>query len=865
MSEKSGGRWPWRLGRLEVLRILVTLSLLAAAGVVGYLTYHFLYASQHSLQTEQYDAVAKKIDDTTTKGIRDKFNALINIASTTALLFPNASSWPYNAIPLTNFVAMTSPLMRMAQVRAAVLSPLVTPEQVQPFEDFAYDWLNKSGRPDLGISWFGKGIYALNETTHKRYHDTKGSSLGAHRLLAPVIEAGNLTKNAGSFMYNFYSEIHRIQAVDASIACVQEMSSPLEALQQCASFSDVVTLVGDWPVFNPAAVLTQPVVMDSKDVVAIVFVAFNWINEFNRAVNDEVTGLHIVLRFAQEEVSYTFLIDRGVVSFVGFGDRHDSTHNSRRYSFSLSLCNGLTVYYVEIYPSDDWVAVYENDLPAIVCGVVVGIIIFTSSVFLLYDYLINRAAKEQEVVLETKRQFVRYISHEIRTPLNIVQLGFKLLYSEMFAFRAAHFCNATKVIDGLPPPAQQRVREGVKAKGDEVEKESGLKSTFDDWLGLVTDIADSSDVAISVLNDLINYDKLHMGTLQLEIEPLAVWDLLGPAVHPFIIQARHAGVSLNIDLGSKDEELFIFGDLSKLSQVVRNLISNALKFTPSGGEVRVKAVHNAEGLPRWLDVDSGFVRAGSLLVTVTDTGAGISQENLRRLFQEGVQFHANQLQGGQGSGLGLWIAKSIVELHHGTLSAESEGEQKGSTFLLELPVARRENSTKSQCDDTVEKSSSDVALLGDSSASLLARMSSVGAQAELGRSIRSASRPLNILITDDSALNRKMVCRLLRTAGYTCFEAADGQECVDKALQAAEGLHEPIDLILMDYEMPRMNGPVACNVLRSLGSTVPIIGITGNVLAEDKTFFQRAGALRVLTKPFTLAQLGDCLADLDFV
>eukprot|EP00975_Prorocentrum_lima_P029523 6197733-Prorocentrum_lima.AAC.1 len=87
----------------------------------------------------------------------DKHDALINIASTAAFMLANASQWPYTALPFDYFSTMSYPLMQMAQVRSIALAPIVTPNQVTQFEDFAYDWLNKSGHSNLGLSWFGKG------------------------------------------------------------------------------------------------------------------------------------------------------------------------------------------------------------------------------------------------------------------------------------------------------------------------------------------------------------------------------------------------------------------------------------------------------------------------------------------------------------------------------------------------------------------------------------------------------------------------------------------------------------------------------------------------------------------------------------
>jgi hypothetical protein len=155
------------------------------------------------------------------------------------------------------------------------------------------------------------------------------------------------------------------------------------------------------------------------------------------------------------------------------------------------------------------------------------------------------------------------------------------------------------------------------------------------------------------------------------------------------------------------EHQLVLGDKPKLSQVIRNLVSNALKFTPVGGKVTIRVGWKPHGLSSSfaqlandiiinrekqdnkdviINLQEEYVSSGSLVLSVTDTGAGMSPENLKQLFQEGVQFNANKLQAGQGSGLGLWISQGIVGLHRGKLSATSQGEGFGSTFTLELPV-----------------------------------------------------------------------------------------------------------------------------------------------------------------------------------
>jgi CheY-like chemotaxis protein len=120
----------------------------------------------------------------------------------------------------------------------------------------------------------------------------------------------------------------------------------------------------------------------------------------------------------------------------------------------------------------------------------------------------------------------------------------------------------------------------------------------------------------------------------------------------------------------------------------------------------------------------------------------------------------------------------------------------------------------------------------------------------------------NVLVTDDSAVNRKMMCRSLTSVGFKCFQAADGQECLDIVKKSLNHEHERIDLILMDFEMPVMNGPTATAAIRGLECDIPVVGVTGNVLHEDKQLFLAHGAVKVLQKPFAMSELEDTLRTL---
>jgi signal transduction histidine kinase len=334
---------------------------------------------------------------------------------------------------------------------------------------------------------------------------------------------------------------------------------------------------------------------------------------------------------------------------------------------------GSVQYSVEIYPTQEYVSSFHTKTPLYAMLVTVSLVLFTSVVFVLYDLLLNRSAVEKElrVNINTKRLFVRFISHEIRTPLNTVHIGLKLLISEMLQFVSAMKTS----MDALSPAAVAKIK---------------------DWVGVIRDIEDSSDSAIVVLNDLINYDKISMGTLNPEFEVVSLWDLVCATVKPFHVQARRSGIALKVLMECEQEDLacersavldrlVVIADRVKVGQVIRNLLSNALKFSKEGSTVVVRVWWDENGLPT-ARLPAGFVsdmdksnatlptafssgavvpesarpvtltRAGSLVVTVTDSGAGISKDNQLHLFREGVQFNANQLQAGQGSGLGLWIS-----------------------------------------------------------------------------------------------------------------------------------------------------------------------------------------------------------------
>ncbi|KAJ1396901.1 histidine kinase-like ATPase [Ochromonadaceae sp. CCMP2298] len=282
------------------------------------------------------------------------------------------------------------------------------------------------------------------------------------------------------------------------------------------------------------------------------------------------------------------------------------------------------------------------------------------------------------------------------------------------------------------------------------------------------------------------------------------------------MQAREKNVSLTLTGTLWDgrgqyaltqyQALHVVGDSMRISQVLRNLMSNAIKFTPDSGTISVHAEWLPEALvdaeidmtpqesQQWLS----YARAGAVRISVTDTGAGLSPGQLLEIGAEGVQFNANQLQAGQGSGLGLFISKGICAQHGGTFDVTSQGLDQGATFSILLPLF------------SIASEEGDAAIETDAAAAVEFR------------------RPQRVLVVDDAISNRKMLLRILRTKQYVCEDAEDGRVAVEK-YAAAVARGEPFDAILSDYEMPVMNGPDSVWEMRRLGCKCFIAGITGNV------------------------------------
>ncbi|MFZ5763974.1 MAG: ATP-binding protein [Thermodesulfobacteriota bacterium] len=268
---------------------------------------------------------------------------------------------------------------------------------------------------------------------------------------------------------------------------------------------------------------------------------------------------------------------------------------------------------------------------------------------------LSRARREAEVANVAKSEFLANMSHELRTPLNAI-IGF------------------TEVV---------------------LDRHFGeLNATQEEYL---QNVLQSSRHLLALINDILDLSKVEAGKLELRLEKVNLAELLANSFIMVKGKADKAGISFSLDIDHGLPKQMT-ADERKLKQVIFNLLANAVKFTPTGGRITIKAEQG--DLTEWFrhvspDDSDEHVPDGPLVkISVMDTGIGIEQEDLRRIFTPFEQVESSISRKYQGTGLGLSLTRRLVELHHGRIWAESDGNGNGSTFSFILPIESEGTVTK---------------------------------------------------------------------------------------------------------------------------------------------------------------------------
>ena len=394
---------------------------------------------------------------------------------------------------------------------------------------------------------------------------------------------------------------------------------------------------------------------------------------------------------------------------------------------------------------------------------------------LLEDAL--QLAKQNE---QSKQAFFRNMSHDMRTPLNAI-LG----SSEL---------------------ARQHL--------DEPQRAAGYLDRIDS----------SGRYLLGLINDILEMARMEHGQVRLESRPFDLRKCVDDCLAAFRIQAGREGKALRENFAAGPET--VVGDERRIQQILNNLLSNAFKFTPAGGEITLSVRQTESG------------EYGRYEFTVADTGIGMSPEFLRRIFEP----YAREMRFGDraasGTGLGMSITRSLAALMGGEIQVESE-PGKGSRFTVVLPLPSAEPGQ----DEPAAEAAARAAARPDAGAFTL--------------------EGLSLLLAEDNEINMEITTEMLAARGVRVAQAFDGAEAVELFRQSAPFA---FDAVLMDMQMPGLDGCAAARQIRALpradAQSVPIIAVTANAFAEDVAATAAAGMDAHISKPIDFKKLAQALEQL---
>jgi signal transduction histidine kinase len=389
----------------------------------------------------------------------------------------------------------------------------------------------------------------------------------------------------------------------------------------------------------------------------------------------------------------------------------------------------------------------------------------------------------------------------------------------------------------------KRAEEASRAKGDFLSNMSHeIRTPMNAIIGMTTigkrtkdpvakdryfgQIHDASNHLLGIINDILDMSKIEANKLIIADLPFDIRKTISMVTNVIGFKASEADQSIEVALDERLPPLF-FGDDQRLAQVITNLLSNAIKFSPDGANINLDAT--------LLDETEELC---TIQIDVRDAGIGISEEQMSRLFKSFEQAEAGISRTYGGTGLGLAISKRIIEAMGGKIWVESKlGEGSTFSFLLPLRVASEDAMTS----------------MADTVSSTMARaQDSVSANTADEDPDFSA---FHILLVEDIEVNRTIVNALLEPTAIVIDEAYNGRE----ALEMFEADPKRYDLILMDVQMPEMDGYTATRSIRALDApqaqSVPIVAMTANVFREDVERALDAGMNAHIGKPIDLNEL----------
>ena len=384
---------------------------------------------------------------------------------------------------------------------------------------------------------------------------------------------------------------------------------------------------------------------------------------------------------------------------------------------------------------------------------------------------------------EAKTTFLSNMSHDIRTPINAI-VGYTKL----------------------------------------ARKENVSPEQIQDFLAKIDS---SSKHLLALINDVLEMSRIESGKMELEESPTCLNELMDEVYDIFSTQMADKQIDFKVDY-SDVKDMCVLCDKNRINRVLLNLVGNAYKFTPEGGKISV------------ILRQTGEVNEGSAPyeLRVKDNGIGMSKEFAERVFEAFERERTSTVSGIQGTGLGMAITKSIIDMIGGEISVKTE-KGMGTEFVIEFRFLIDEDLSLS------EKKNSD-------SHEMPSASRECGSQEEKGVNFQGR----RLLLVDDVEVNREIAAMILQEMGFKVETAEDGKKALEKVSAADSGYY---DAVLMDIQMPEMDGYEATKKIRELSddekATVPIVAMTANAFEEDRKAAFAAGMNAHIAKPVDEAKL----------
>ena len=453
---------------------------------------------------------------------------------------------------------------------------------------------------------------------------------------------------------------------------------------------------------------------------------------------------------------------------------------SEKFSFKDTLEVACDVpndtWYFEIEPKAGWVPQSQIAFGILIAALVSGVLTVGYWQYemqrykeALYAEKIERAAKRAEEASEAKTRFLFNMSHDIRTPMNAI-IGFSDLLEK-------HLDDKEKVHDYI--------------------KKIQLSGSF----------------LLSLINYVLEMARIESGKATLRTEVGDAQELLGAlnAVFEPAVEKKRLKYNCTLDV----EHRFIICDVTKVREIVLNIISNSVKYTPEGGSVTVQIKEIPWEKEGWT----------AYRILVEDTGIGMGAEYLPHIFEEFTRERTSTESKVVGAGLGLPIVKALIDLMGGTIQVESE-RGKGSKFEVILPF---EIASEEEVKDSYVKKE---------------------------EKPYNRSKEKRILLAEDNELNAEIAITILEENGFKVERAEDGCKCVELFSEKPTGYYSTI---LMDIQMPNMDGYTASRKIRGMeredAKAIPIIALTANAFDEDRNKAFAAGMNGHIAKPIDVGRM----------